>query len=414
MKRMRHDSLGASWLLTFMLCAFAFFACETPTGSGDGDDGENDPGTTLDRPIAAAAAVDASSIAVAWNPVSGATSYCVYRSLDDSQFDCISDTLSANFNSYTDTGLAAATRYYYRVAGKNASGIGPVSVSCSAQTFSAPNSVSISSVEATVRGSLTVKWQSVAEAISYKLYRDTDAGGTFETIAADMLSTTEYSDTGLADDTYYFYRIQTVGLWGTSEKSAALGARTLPALPPPPATPAAPSASRGSTTSTVSLSWTSVAGADAYRIYRYQSFDSPTSATKISGADISGTSYTDSTALSGYDYYYYVGAVGPGGESAKSPGSIGYTRMPTPIGMSASTYSSSYVYLSWTSVSRVYEYRIYKDGSYLATTMSAFYYDYPSDTSTHTYRVTAVGNSIYRRLDSESAQSTSASGRKTN
>jgi uncharacterized protein (TIGR02145 family) len=67
-----------------------------------------------------ATALSVSSIRISWNSLSGANSYTVQRSRSETgTFETIGTTGS---NSYIDTGLTAATSYFYHVNGSNSAG----------------------------------------------------------------------------------------------------------------------------------------------------------------------------------------------------------------------------------------------------------------------------------------------------
>lgn len=75
---------------------------------------------TLTEPDITVIAVNSSSIEISWNKVSGATMYDIYRSTTTtaSTFKLVKSTSAT---SWTDTGLAASTRYYYKVKARNSS-----------------------------------------------------------------------------------------------------------------------------------------------------------------------------------------------------------------------------------------------------------------------------------------------------
>jgi poly(3-hydroxybutyrate) depolymerase len=72
--------------------------------------------------------VTATSVALSWNAVSGATSYDVYRNGGNTP---AGTTTATNF---TDTGVVAGTTYTYAVAAANANGLGAQSASVTATT----------------------------------------------------------------------------------------------------------------------------------------------------------------------------------------------------------------------------------------------------------------------------------------
>ncbi|HEV2413222.1 MAG TPA: fibronectin type III domain-containing protein [Candidatus Dormibacteraeota bacterium] len=79
-----------------------------------------------------AATIDTSQIALAWNPSGAATSYKIQRSPDGST--AWTQIGTSTTTSFTDTGLAAATTYFYRVLGSNSIGDSAPSSVVSART----------------------------------------------------------------------------------------------------------------------------------------------------------------------------------------------------------------------------------------------------------------------------------------
>lgn len=69
--------------------------------------------------LAASRNSDGTSVTLTWNAVSGATSYYIYKSTDNSTFPYLA---SASGVSYQPTGLTAGTLYYFKVSAVNATG----------------------------------------------------------------------------------------------------------------------------------------------------------------------------------------------------------------------------------------------------------------------------------------------------
>ncbi|MGC2999926.1 chitinase [Streptomyces sp. G35A] len=100
-----------------------------PDGGGGGGDPEPTvPGTPGGLGVSG---TTASSVSLAWNAVSGATGYTVYR--DGTKVTAVSGT------SATVTGLAAATSYSFQVAATNAAGESPKSTAVTARTKDSGN-----------------------------------------------------------------------------------------------------------------------------------------------------------------------------------------------------------------------------------------------------------------------------------
>jgi len=86
-----------------------------------------------------ATAASASQINLAWTAVSGATSYDVHRSATvDGTYVEVS-SVSAPTVSYSNTGLAASTRYYYKITATNSFGEGASSDAATAITNNVPS-----------------------------------------------------------------------------------------------------------------------------------------------------------------------------------------------------------------------------------------------------------------------------------
>src|SRR5206468_1340506 len=89
-----------------------------------------------------AAATSTSQVSLSWGAVSGATAYAVQRSPDGSTgWATVAPSLTAP--TYTDTGLAAGTKYYYRVQASNTAGDSAYSSTASATTQAAATQVQL-------------------------------------------------------------------------------------------------------------------------------------------------------------------------------------------------------------------------------------------------------------------------------
>lgn len=146
---------------------------------------------------------------------------------------------------------------------------------------------------------ITVKWNSVTNALGYRLYRDN----------AKVYEGTqlEYSDTGLTSNTAYDYAVSSFSKDGESSKSAILSIKTDEIKPVIPTVPSSPALVSKSIT-VISLKWDSVATASGYRLYRGDN--------KI--FEGKKYAYTDSNLTANTSYNYSVSAFNNAGESAKS------------------------------------------------------------------------------------------------
>ncbi|MGI8966927.1 MAG: DUF7594 domain-containing protein [Limisphaerales bacterium] len=241
-------------------------------------------------------------VSLSWTASSGATSYNVKRStVTGGPYTTIASPTVA---SYTDTTAVNGTTYYYVVSAVNAVGESANSTQVSATPCALP-SVPTALSATGGNAQIVVNWAASSGATGYNISRAPASGGPYTQIASGV-TTTSYTDTGLAAGTTYFYTVVAINACGNSASSAYIGAATIPA------TPTGLSATPGN--AQVALTWTASTGASSYNVKRatvsggpYTTIASPTTA-----------SYTDTTAVNGTTYYYAVSAVNNSGESANS------------------------------------------------------------------------------------------------
>jgi hypothetical protein len=224
-------------------------------------------------------------------------------------------TIAANVTSYSNTGLAANTRYYYVLRAINGGGSSPNSNEASATTYPNPPTAPSALVAIALSPSaIKLTWSDNAtNETSFVVARAATSGGPFTDIATLGANATAYTNTALSASTTYYYVIRAANTGGPSVNSAEASAITLPAIP---AGPSALTATALSATS-IKLTWTDNATNEA-SIVVSRSTVSGGPYTDIATLGANTTVYTN-TALSGNTMYYYVvRAVNAGGASANS------------------------------------------------------------------------------------------------
>ena len=156
---------------------------------------------------------------LSWKAVSGATKYWIYRSTDGKNFKYWDSTTKT---SYTNSGAASGTKYYYRVKavavvnGKNVASA--YSNTKSLLTSLAKPSVSIT----TSNGKPRITWKAVTGADKYYIYRSTD-GKTFS--YWDATASLSYTNLSAKKNTKYYYKVKAVcasNSYANSAQSAAV------------------------------------------------------------------------------------------------------------------------------------------------------------------------------------------------
>jgi fibronectin type 3 domain-containing protein/cytosine/adenosine deaminase-related metal-dependent hydrolase len=238
---------------------------------------------------------------------------------------------------------------------------------------------------------INLSWDAVSGATNYKVYRSDSEGGSYTNIG-DTASNS-YSDTGLNNNTTYYYKITATNADIYSSDSSIANATT--------ATLAIPTGFSATTASTtqINLTWDAISGATGYNVYRSDTL----SGTYSSIATPSSASYNDTGRTPGNTYFYKVKATNAGGESALASIVYETALSTTPANFLATTASTTQINLSWDGSSGATSYRIYRSdtsgGTYssIATPSITSY----SDTgrtpgATYYYKIIAVnagGNS---------------------
>ncbi len=185
-----------------------------------------------------------SSLTVGWTAVTppvncSISSYSVYRSTTSGFTPSSSNLVASGVTgtSYTNSGLAASTTYYYIVEAVDAEGISGPSVqgsgvttggsTCSADT-AAPTALTVTS---TTSSSVGLSWTAPTPPAnctvsSYIVYGGTTANPTTQVGTA---TGTTFTNSGLTASTTYYYTVAAVDAFGTSPASAQVSDKTLAA-----------------------------------------------------------------------------------------------------------------------------------------------------------------------------------------
>ncbi|MBI2825503.1 MAG: hypothetical protein HYX69_12540 [Planctomycetia bacterium] len=166
-----------------------------------------------------------------WTDASGETGYRIERSTDGISGWSTVGSVGKNVPMFVNGGLAANTKYFYRVVTIDAGGDSATSAVASAATrLPAVTGLAFTSKTST---QLTIQWNALAGATSYTVERSTD-GTDFSSLATGV-ATTNYSDTAVTPLSDYYYRVLgvngtngAVGAYPTAVFAAAPAAAALP------------------------------------------------------------------------------------------------------------------------------------------------------------------------------------------
>ncbi|MBN1669829.1 MAG: fibronectin type III domain-containing protein [Kiritimatiellae bacterium] len=298
-----------------------------------------------------AASLSASQIKVNWSDNSNnETGFKLERSLNGSTWSQITQP-AANATTYTDSGLAAATKYYYRVRAYNSAGDSGYSNVGSATTGetvpSAPGSLTAASLSAS---QIKVSWiDSSSNETGFKIDRRKSGTTTWERIATPGANATSYTDSGLAAATLYYYIVKATNAAGDSPYSNTAAATTGESVPAAPSGVAAVAQSATS----IRVTWTDNSSNETgFKIDRRQS--GTQTWVRIATPGANATSYTDSGLAAATQFYYKVIASNAAGDSPESNVAAATTdeSLPAqPANLAASVLSATEIRVTWTDTS---------------------------------------------------------------
>lgn len=329
------------------------------------------------NPVLSKAENAADGIKVTWKAAEGADRYCVYRKTASSSWVRLGEVSST---SYTDSqNLSTGTKYIYTVRaleGSNRSWYDSKGVS--AVWVQTPALISAENTSAGV----TVKWNAVKGATSYRFYRKTE-GGSWDVVA--NTTSASYTDkSSLTSGTEYIYTVRAYK--GSDRSYYDSDGITVTKLSNPSLTGAE------NTSEGIKITWKAMAGVDGYRVYRKTS---GTSWERLVDAT-TATSYTDKSSLSSGTSYTYTVRAFKGEEWSWYNSGTSVTKLDNPV-LSKAENNSGGIKVTWKSVKGASSYRVYRKTSgtswvHIGTTSSASYTDKSSLSSgtSYIYTVRAV------------------------
>nr|WP_144049974.1 fibronectin type III domain-containing protein [Halorubrum sp. C191] len=225
--------------------------------------------------------------------------YRVYRDtsagVNRTQANEVAD-LSANTESYTDTGLTDSTEYHYVI---EAYTVDDTATTAEASATTIPAAPSGTGLDTSTRGEVTVSWTDNSQnEDGYRMYRSQSDSG--YTQVADLgANTTSYTDTGLEDGEEYWYYVE--AYVGSKTASGASVSAVTP-LPSASSLAAVESAQDEAT-----ASWSNEDNSSDGSIAVERSTDGFSSVTTVaSGLSPSTTSYVDTTVEGTETYAYRI------------------------------------------------------------------------------------------------------------
>ncbi|MFQ5454664.1 MAG: fibronectin type III domain-containing protein [Nitrospirota bacterium] len=291
----------------------------------------------------AAATVSASEIDLTWTDNSGfEDGFKIERKQGANGTYAEIASLPAGTISYNDTGLTDSTTYYYRVwAYSNTYPASQRSNEASTTTLALPPAAPSGLSSTAVSNNLIdLAWtDNSGNESGFKIERKQGISGTYTQIALTAADVTTFSDTGLNEDTDYYYRIRATNQAGDSGYSNELSALTL-LNPPASLTGSAPSDSQ------ISLSWVDNSLKETgYKVERKIGIGGTYA--EIADIPADSSSYNDTSLTEFTTYYYRTKAYNATPNSSSYTETSITTLLKFPTVLTAVSQSESQIDLTW-------------------------------------------------------------------
>ncbi len=294
------------------------------------------PQLKCEKPVITGLTNTDTGVQVAWNNVTGADSYRVYRHLKGGKWVYLCTTTE---RTYIDTDVENGYWYYYTVRAVNEAGYSDYYTSVKSIQFL--NAPVFRRVQNAKQG-ITISWNSVHGAQGYYLYKKT-GNGYYKYYC--RVNSTSYTDKNVANGVTYSYRIKAVrnktvsGFYYNGVTLQRLGA---PALKSPV-----------NTDSGIKVLWNRVNGASGYLVYRieggYWKYIGKTTA----------TSFTDVNVTSGKTYTYTIKAYNTLGQQSVYNTGVACKRLTTPYLYDTDSLRNG-IKVKWYSVNGAGGYYVYR------------------------------------------------------
>lgn len=228
-------------------------------------------------------------------------------------------TNGAGATLFSSTGLSSGTTYYYKVKAEGTSDAydSPFTAAITASTSSAPNPPSALTATTVSSSQINLGWtDNSTNEIAFELKRATDSSFTQNVVWIGGIQGTTYSNTGLAANTTYHYKVRAKGTGADSAYSSPASATTQttdPTIPQPPSALTVSSVS----SSSVTLTWTDNSNNETGFEVKRATDSAFTQGISWVGS-IGAPPYTSPGLSPGATYYFKVRAEGVAGKSAYS------------------------------------------------------------------------------------------------
>ena len=203
--------------------------------------------SALATPTVSGISIKNGNVTVSWNKIAGATGYYVYHRIGNGAWTRIATTTAL---SYADKAVSSGYTYQYCVKAYNSKTVSGITASKQVKYLASPTATA-----ANGNGYVSVKWNKIAGATGYYVYRRIGSGAWTRIATTRALG---YADKAVKSGTIYQYCARAYSSGYASLFTASKQIKYL----------ASPTATAANGNGYVSVKWNKIAGATGYYVYR--------------------------------------------------------------------------------------------------------------------------------------------------
>ena len=307
--------------------------------------------SALATPTVSGISIKNGNVTVSWNKIAGATGYYVYHRIGNGAWTRIATTTAL---SYADKAVSSGYTYQYCVKAYNSKTVSGITASKQVKYLASPTATA-----ANGNGYVSVKWNKIAGATGYYVYRKIGSGAWTRIATTTALG---YADKAVKSGTIYQYCARAYSSGYASLFTASKQIKYL----------ASPKATAANGNGYVSVKWNKIAGATGYYVYRKIGSGAWT---RI--ATTTALGYADKAVKSGTIYQYCARAYSSGYASLFTASKqIKYLASPK----ATAANGNGYVSVKWNKIAGATGYYVYRkigSGAWtrIATTTALGYAD---------------------------------------
>ena len=301
------------------------------------------------------------SVHLQWDAQPGAISYDILRGTSDNPALASPFVVERTETSFADATGSVGVLYYYWVRANSELGVSELSeLDTGFLQVSPPTDVTAS--DGNVGNGVALTWSFAAAGVPhYRIYRSTTPQLAEAVMIGDAGERT-YLDTSAVAGDVYWYWVQSLGAYSTSQFSSSDSGFVAAETPP---TVDSVDASDGLFPDSIRVQWGTVPGATSYELLRSDTMAPESAVTVMEQQSV--LQYTDSSIVPGVAYYYFVRPHNLAGGGQLGSPDVGFAAVPlpaTPVNVDATQgVFGDRIEVTWSNIASADYYQVWRGTS---------------------------------------------------